>query len=199
MNSHDAFVRARLAQAADAIVASAKLAGPTVAAARMILSSLRKGRVVFACGNGGSMEQAQHFVGELVGKFQKHRLGLAAAALGTNAGVMSAIANDYRYEDVFSRELAALGKKGDVLAAFSTSGNSKNVIEAVTFAKKNGIKTIGFLGSGGALQKIVDINLAVPSAVTPRVQEAHLALLHIIAELIEDEMIAYERSRKNNS
>lgn len=199
MDAYQTLVRSRLREAADVIAVSRGLARPAAAAARMMLSCLKKGGTIFACGNGGSAEQAQHFAGELVGKFQRHRRGLAAAALGTNAGILSAIANDYRYEDVFSRELEALAKKGDVLVAFSTSGNSKNVIEAVKFAKKNGIKTIGFLGSGGALQKLVDIALAVPSAVTPRVQEAHLALLHVIAEAIEDEMIAYEKSRKNSS
>ena len=195
----EVLIRSRFQESAGVIAESEKLGRSAAAAAQAMISCLKKGGTIFACGNGGSAEQAQHFVGELVGKFQRHRRGLAAAALGTNSGILSAIANDYRYEDVFSRELQALAKKGDVLAAFSTSGNSKNVIEAVKFAKKSGIKTIGFLGSGGALQKLIDIALAVPSVITPRVQEAHLVLLHTIAEVIEDEMIAYEKSHKNNS
>lgn len=153
--------------------------------ARILCEALRGGHTIFFCGNGGSAEQAQHFVGELVGRYKRERPGLAALALGTNTPLLTAWANDYDFESVFARELEALGHRGDVLVGLSTSGNSRNVVRAVERAKQMGITTIGMLGEGGALQTLVDIPLAVASRDTPRIQETHLLLIHTISHIVE--------------
>lgn len=156
-------------------------------AANAIIDSIRSGGKLIAFGNGGSFADSQHIVGELVGRFKKERRALSAIALGTNTPLLTAIANDYGYDAIFSRELTALGKKGDVALGISTSGNSKNVIEAMKKAKSMGIKTIALLGSdGGMLKKDADIAIIVPSKDTPRVQESHIMIGHILCELIEE-------------
>lgn len=157
-------------------------------AERLICDTLKKGNTVFACGNGGSMEQAMHIAGELVDRFRIERKPLSVVTLGANAAVLTAWANDYDYKTAFRRELEALGRKGDCLIVLSTSGNSANAIEAVEAAKAKGISTIGFLGEGGKLQIMTDVRLSVPSRDTPRIQEVHMVLIHIICELVEEEM-----------
>lgn len=152
----------------------------------ILARTLREGGTVFVCGNGGSAEQAAHFAGELVGRFKKERKGIRAVALGMTTAVLTAWSNDYAYETAFARELETFGRKGDALVALSTSGNSKNVIEAVKKAKEIGMHTVGFFGEGGALAGIVDIALAVPSRDTARIQEIHLLMIHILSEAIEN-------------
>ena len=134
------------------------------------------------------MEQASHFAGELVGRFKMHRAALPATVLGINPVVVTAWSNDYDFSTIFSRELEALGRKGDILIGLSTSGNSKNIVEAIKAAKERGIITIGLLGHGGMLRDMVDISLCVPSTVTARIQEVHLLLIHIISELVEESL-----------
>ena len=164
------------------------LAQPIKGAVELICGSMRSGGKLLVCGNGGSAEQAQHFVGEFVGRYKKHRAPMAALALASHTPFLTAWSNDYEFHTAFARELEAIGKPEDVLVAISTSGNSRNVLEAVRAAKKIGIKTIGLCGQGGPLKDSVDLALAVPSSDTARIQETHLTIIHIISELVEDLM-----------
>lgn len=160
---------------------------PAVArAADMIWASLERGGRLFLAGNGGSAADAQHIAAELTGRFLRDRRPLAAIALHGNSSSTTAIGNDYGYEHVFARELAALGRDGDVLMAISTSGNSANVLRAVDVAREHGIAVIGLTGgSGGQLRDRCDLCLAVPTAHTPRIQEMHITIGHTICELLE--------------
>ncbi len=158
-------------------------------AAGVIIASLKKGGKVLVFGNGGSAADSQHFAAELVGRFKKERKALGAIALSVDTSALTAIANDYGYEASFSRQVEALGKAGDVAFGISTSGNSKNVIAAVKKARELGLETVGLSGSGGGeLAKACDISIAVESKDTPRVQESHITVIHIICELIEDDI-----------
>ena len=151
-----------------------------------MLESLNKGNKILIAGNGGSASDAQHFAGELVGRFLLEREGIPAIALNTDTSVLTCLGNDYGYDKVFSRQVEALGNAGDVFIGISTSGNSQNIIEAVNMAKRKNIKTIGFLGKdGGKLKDICDINLTIPFKSTARVQEAHITSIHIICEIVE--------------
>jgi len=140
------------------------------------------------CGNGGSAADAQHIAAELSGRFKKERIPLAGVALTTDTSALSAIGNDYGFEFVFSRQVEALAKEGDVLIGISTSGNSKNVINAINSAKKMGCKIITLSGkSGGAMKDMGDVNIVVPSNDTPRIQEMHIMIGHMICALIDEE------------
>jgi len=157
-------------------------------AADAVIGSIGSGGKVLVFGNGGSAADSQHLAAELVGRFKKERRALPAIALTANTSTMTAMANDYSFDKIFAREIEALGKKGDIAVAISTSGNSKNVIEAVKKAKELGIKTIGLLGCGGGmLKELCDIPLVVASDSTPRVQESHVMIIHIICQIVEDE------------
>ena len=152
-----------------------------------IVSALRRGRKILLCGNGGSAADAQHFAAELVGKFRKIRKALSAVSLTVNTSILTSIGNDFSFDDVFKRQVEAIGKEGDLLIAISTSGNSKNVIEAVKQAKKMDIFTIGFTGKdGGKLAEICDLVVKVPSSNTPRIQEMHITLFHAICGIVEE-------------
>lgn len=158
-----------------------------IAAARLIAETFRSGGKVLLCGNGGSAADCQHIAGEFVNYLSKDftRPGLPAIALTTDSSIMSAIANDTGFESVFERQVQALGKPGDVLIGISTSGNSSNVVLALKAAKLGRISTIVLTGSGGCLAEMADVAIAVPSQNTQYVQEAHLAIEHIICELVE--------------
>ena len=156
-------------------------------AASAIISAVKKGGKLIVFGNGGSAADSQHIVAELVGRFQKERMAIPAIALTTNTSSLTAIANDYGYDVSFSRQLEALAKKGDVALGISTSGNAKNVIEAAKKAKGLGLTVIGLTGGrGGRIARIADINIAVPSDVTARIQESHILIGHILCELVEE-------------
>jgi D-sedoheptulose 7-phosphate isomerase len=156
-------------------------------AVKACLSSLQQGGKLMFCGNGGSAADAQHWAGELVSRFYYDRPGLAAIALTTDTSILTAIGNDYGYEQSFSRQVEALGRAGDVLIVISTSGNSKNVIRAVEAAKQREILVIGFSGQAtSAMASRCDINLNVPSLSTPRIQEGHEVLGHTLCMLIEE-------------
>ncbi len=162
-------------------------------AAELLVSTIRKGGKILACGNGGSAADAQHFAAELVVRLRSsfNRPAIAALALTTDTSILTAGANDYGFEQVFARQIEALGQSGDVLAAFSTSGNSANVIQAVQVAREKNIPVIGFLGGdGGKLKHLVDIPLIVPSAETARIQEVHGVMIHILCELLETALFA---------
>jgi D-sedoheptulose 7-phosphate isomerase len=153
----------------------------------MVIDSLKKGGKVMLFGNGGSAADSQHIAAELVGRYQKERQALPAIALTTNTSILTAIANDYGYEVVFAKQVEALGEKNDIVIGISTSGKAKNVAAGIKQAKKMGIKTIIFTGGdGGEIAKLADVALIVPSKVTARIQEAHIAVGHIICELVED-------------
>lgn len=156
---------------------------------RKIVIALNNGNKILFCGNGGSAADAQHLTAEFTGRFYKDRAALAAICLNTNISSLTAIANDYSYDDVFSRQVEALAKKGDVIIGISTGGNSKNVIKAFESAKKNEVFIIALTGeSGGEMKKHADILLNVPSCDTPRIQESHITIGHIICELTEKEL-----------
>ncbi|WP_295271235.1 D-sedoheptulose 7-phosphate isomerase [Veillonella sp.] len=150
--------------------------------------ALKAGNKVLFCGNGGSAADAQHLAAELIGRFQKERRSLASIALTTDTSILTAVANDYGYDEVFARQVEGLGRSGDVLIGISTSGNSANVVKAALKARDTGMHTIAFTGEGGGkLKDICDITFAVPSKVTARIQEMHIMVGHIICELVEEE------------
>jgi D-sedoheptulose 7-phosphate isomerase len=153
--------------------------------------SIKNENKIMFCGNGGSAADSQHLATELVVRLtaRKDRQALPALALTTDTSILTACANDYGFENIFARQIEALGKPGDVLVALSTSGNSENVIKAVRIAKTKKIHTIGFLGGdGGKLASLVDISIIIPSADVRRIQESHITVGHIIIDLIEQEV-----------
>lgn len=152
-----------------------------------IYGSMRKGGKLLLMGNGGSAADAQHIAAEFTGRFLKERKALPAIALNTNTSALTAIANDYSYEDVFSRQIEALAREGDVVIGISTSGNSKNVLKAIQAANSLGCVTVGMTGkSGGALKGIAKFTITVGSDSTPIIQEVHIAIGHIISKIVED-------------
>ncbi|MDP3791952.1 MAG: D-sedoheptulose 7-phosphate isomerase [Candidatus Omnitrophota bacterium] len=158
-------------------------------AATLIIDSLKNGGKLLVFGNGGSAADSQHMAAELVGRFKMERRALPAIALTCDTSALTAIANDYGYDVVFSRQVEALGRKGDIALGISTSGNSKNVIEAFKKAKAIGIKTIALIGSdGGKMKGEADISIIVPSKDTPRVQESQAMIAHILCALIEEDI-----------
>lgn len=160
-----------------------------VKTASMMIESLKKGGKVIIFGNGGSAADAQHIAAELIGRFKKDRSALAGIALNTNTSVLTSLANDYGYDAVFAKQIEALGQKNDLIIAISTSGKAKNVVQGLKQARKMGIKTVALSGGdGGEIAKIADLTLIVPSTVTARIQEAHIAIGHIICELTEQEL-----------
>lgn len=158
-------------------------------AAALMIESLDNGGKVLSCGNGGSAADAQHFSSELVNRFETDRRALAAVALTTDSSNLTSIANDFDYDRVFSRQVEALGNKGDVLLAISTSGNSTNVLKAIKAAHQNGMRIVTFTGrDGGEMARLLDegdVELRVPSDSTARIQEVHLLLIHAICDLID--------------
>jgi D-sedoheptulose 7-phosphate isomerase len=158
-------------------------------AAKMCVKSLKKGGKIHFCGNGGSASDAQHLAAELSGRFYYDRPPLNAEALHVNTSYLTAVANDYSYDMIYARMIQASAKKGDVLVGISTSGNSANILKAIEEAKKMGVKTIGMTGEkGGKMADCCDILINVPSSCTPRIQEAHIMIGHIICEIIEATM-----------
>ncbi len=150
---------------------------------------LKKGRRIYFFGNGGSAADAQHLAAEIVSRFYMERKGMPAEALNTNTSVITAIANDYSFNNIFARQIEASGAEGDVAFGISTSGNSPNVLEAMKVAKEKGMITIGFTGlDGGKLKNFVDYCFCAPSKDTPRIQEVHITAGHIICEIVEREI-----------
>ena len=159
----------------------------------IIVEAYKNDKKVLFCGNGGSAADAQHLAAELSGRFYYDREPLYAEALHVNTSYLTAVANDYSYEDIFARILKAEGKEGDVLIGISTSGNSKNVLKAFEVAKQKGMHTVAFTGMGGGkMAEKSDIILAVPSKDTPRIQESHIMIGHIICEMVEKALFPKE-------
>jgi len=158
-------------------------------ATELIVAAFRNKNKVLFCGNGGSAADAQHLAAEFSGRFYYDREPLDAEALHVNSSYLTAVANDYAYDEVYSRLVKAKGTKGDILVALSTSGNSGNIIKAMKTAKAAGMKTIGFTGeTGGEMKSISDILINIPSTDTPRIQELHITVGHIICELVESSL-----------
>ncbi len=167
----------------------AAMSGPIEAAIHLMVRSLRNDGKIMACGNGGSAADAQHFAAELLNRFEMERPPLAAVALTTDSSTLTSIANDYRYEEIFSKQVLGLGRKGDVLLAISTSGNSPNVIEAIHAAHQRGVHVVALTGKKGGkmaeLLKETDVHLCVPADRTARIQEVHLLTLHCLCDGID--------------
>jgi D-sedoheptulose 7-phosphate isomerase len=183
-------VAAHFAESAKLKTQAADVLGAPIARGGMLLAqSLKAGGKVLACGNGGSAADAQHFAAELVNRFEAERPPLAAVALTTDSSNLTAIANDYAWEQVFAKQLRALGRRGDVLLAISTSGNSKNVLEALPVARDLGVRVIALTGNGGgkmaSLLGADDVHICVPHKVTARIQEVHLLVLHCLCDAID--------------
>ncbi len=155
----------------------------------MLCQSFHSGGKVLVMGNGGSAADSQHFAAELVGRFLKNRAALPAVALSTDTSILTAVGNDFGFDQVFSRQIEALAGPDDVVIGISTSGNSDNVLQALQCAEKLGCKTVGLLGrDGGEIGKLVDLSLTVVNQHTPFIQEAHLTIIHILCDLVEQEM-----------
>lgn len=155
---------------------------------QVLIKTLREGKKVILFGNGGSAADSQHIAAELVSKFRRDRKALPAIALTTDTSILTSIANDYGFEEVFARQIEAIGQEGDIALGISTSGNSPNVLKGMRAAKEKGITTVGFTGEdGGKLKDCVDICFRVPSPSTPHIQEVHITVAHAICELIEQE------------
>jgi len=168
---------------------AATMADEVALAASLMVDALARGGTLLCCGNGGSASDAQHIVAELGGKFYRKRPGLPAVALTVNSSMLTAIGNDFAYEEIFSRQVEALGRPGDILLGITTSGNSKNVVLAAQSARAMGITVIGLTGAnGGALAGHCDRLLKVPSTDTPRIQEGHIAIGHLLCELVEERL-----------
>ena len=158
---------------------------------QVISDAFAAGNKVLFCGNGGSAADAQHLAAEFSGRFYKNRRALPAEALHCNTSYLTAVANDYSYDVIYARLLDGIGFKGDVILGFSTSGNSVNIIKAFEVARERGIVTIGLTGeTGGDLKALSDYLFNVPSTITPRIQESHILLGHIICELVEEKVFA---------
>jgi len=171
-----------------AILQDEKMIDAIHASVEKITIAFKNGNKVLFCGNGGSAADAQHLAAEFSGRFYKDRDALPAEALHVNTSYMTAVANDYSFDVVYSRMINGIGKKGDVLVGLSTSGNSVNILKAIKAAKEKGMTTIGFTGeSGGKMKNECDILLNVPSTDTPRIQESHILLGHIICQLVEEQ------------
>jgi D-sedoheptulose 7-phosphate isomerase len=157
--------------------------------AAMISDTLAGGRKLLVMGNGGSAADSQHFVAEIVGRFKMERRALPAVALSTDTSILTAIGNDYGFDAIFSRQVEALAAPGDCVIGISTSGNSPNVLKALTAARERGCRTVGLLGrDGGSIKAVCDLALVVPTMNTPRVQEGHIAIIHIICDLMEKKL-----------
>jgi D-sedoheptulose 7-phosphate isomerase len=188
MPSHEEIARQELLEGVALRERAARdLAAPLARAAELIASALRAGGKLLLCGNGGSAADAQHYATELVARlYQRERPAMAAIALTTDTSALTALANDYGFDRVFSRQVEALGRPGDVLLGLSTSGNSPNVLRAIEQARVQKMKVVVFTGEGGAMAQAADVVLAVPARNTMRIQEVHLALGHILCKLIEE-------------
>ena len=168
-----------------------KLAESVAECALLLIHALQKGHKILTMGNGGSAADAQHFAAEMVGRFLMERKALPAIALTTDTSILTAVGNDYGFDNVFKRQVEALAEPGDVLIGISTSGNSTNIKRAFEVGTEVGAKTIGLLGrDGGEIASKTDFNLTVSSLETPRIQEAHLVIIHILCDLIEKGLFA---------
>jgi len=179
-------------EGADLRLKVARECGPAIVeAASLIAACLQAGGKILFCGNGGSAADSQHLAAEFVGRFIKDRIALPAIALTADTSILTAVGNDYGFEHVFSRQIQALGRPGDVAVGISTSGQSPNILAAMREARRRGLKTIGLAGKdGGVLANCVDVSIVVTSTNTARIQECHITIGHLICELAEMDVLA---------
>ncbi len=171
------------------VLIETQLAERLAAAVDLVVTALAEGNKLLVMGNGGSAGDAQHLAAEIVGRFKLERRALPAVALTTDTSILTAIGNDYGFDQVFRRQVEALAAPGDVVVGISTSGNSPNVLAALTLAREMGCRTVGLLGrDGGSIGPVVDLELTVPSQDTPRIQEGHITMIHILCDLVERRM-----------
>lgn len=186
--SMQALFRASVNEAVQVFQSLHALEANVCVAAQWCSEALKSGHKLLACGNGGSACEAQHLVGELMGRYKKDRPALPAVAMSADSAVITCIGNDYSFEDVFARQIRALGQAGDIVVVFSTSGNSRNVLRALEAARNSHLSSIAFLGrEGGAAAALAGCSLIVPHKDTARIQEGHQLLMHILMECIEAE------------
>jgi D-sedoheptulose 7-phosphate isomerase len=179
-------VRLMLRERADLFTRASDIAPAVEQAAAACITSLKAGGTVWTCGNGGSAAEAQHFAAELVGRYKRERAALRAVCLSDNIATLTSVSNDYEFADVFARQVAGMSKGGDVLLAFSTSGNSENIARAASVARTGGVVVVGLTGqSGGRLVSECNIAIRVPETDTPLIQEVHLAVVHVLCDMIE--------------
>ena len=183
----------------ESLLRSVETIATIVRVSDLLIESFQAGNKVLLCGNGGSAGDAQHIAAEFVGRFAFDRPALPALALSVNTSCLTAIGNDYGFDLVFSRQIEALGHNGDVVIGISTSGNSPNVLRALSVGKRMGLHTVAFTGcSGGTLKDVVDHCICAPSSETPRIQESHILIGHIIAQLVE-QTIFHEQSHEQSA
>jgi D-sedoheptulose 7-phosphate isomerase len=187
-------VAAHFAESANLKLQAVKVLGEPVAKAGALLAaSLKAGGKALACGNGGSAADSQHFAAELINRFERERAPLAGIALTTDTSTLTSIANDYAYQQVFSKQVRALGRRGDVLLAISTSGNSGSILDAVHAAHEIGVRVIGLTGNGGGKMAPLfsgdDVHICVPHKTTARIQEVHLLVLHCLCDIIDHQLL----------
>lgn len=196
MDSHDRVIRHFHDSIHTKQLAMDQLAPSIVQAGGLLVQALSRENKILSCGNGGSAGDAQHFSSELLNRFEMERPGLPAIALTTDSSTLTSIANDYSYAEVFSKQVRALGQAGDVLLAISTSGNSANVVAAIRAAHDRGMQVIGLTGrQGGAMAPLYqeqDVEIRVPSAVTARIQEVHLLVIHCLCDMIDNTLFGGE-------
>lgn len=189
MSDNVQLINATFARISENFLKLQDLSAKVAQAAELMVAALRGGGKIMFCGNGGSAADSQHLAAELLGRFMRDRAPLAALALTVDTSALTAIGNDFGYRDVFSRQLRGVGRAGDVLVGLSTSGNSANVVDAMVAARQMGIHTIGLTGAAeGAMVSLSDLWLPVPSTVTARIQEMHIAVGHMMCELVENAM-----------
>jgi D-sedoheptulose 7-phosphate isomerase len=190
-------VRRHFADSANLKLAAVEALAPLIvrAAESMTTCLLADGKIL-ACGNGGSAADAQHFSAEMLGRFERERMGLPAIALSTDTSTLTAVANDYDFSEVFSKQVAALGREGDVLLAISTSGNSGNVLAAVQVAHDRGMRVVALTGKGGGrlgeLCRPSDVHICVPHGTTTRIQETHILTIHCLCDAIDNTLLGEE-------
>lgn len=196
MNSIDR-IRRHFTESANLKLASVEALAPQIVRAAEVMSQclLADGKIL-ACGNGGSAADAQHFSAEMLGRFERERMGLPAISLTTDTSTLTAIGNDYDYSEVFSKQVAALGREGDVLLAITTSGNSGNVLAAVRVAQERGMRIVALTGKGGGrlgeLCRPDDIHICVPHGTTTRIQETHILAIHCLCDAIDCTLLGDE-------
>lgn len=185
-------ITSQLAAHRDVIVRVERELSPLIAQmVTLLVDTFTRGGKLLVMGNGGSAADAQHFVAEIVSRFKMERRGLPAIALSTDTSILTAIGNDYGFDKVFRRQIEALAAPGDLVVGISTSGNSPNVLQALELAREMGCGTVGLLGKdGGTIKAVCDLALIVPSCDTPRVQEGHITIIHIVCDLLEKTMFA---------
>lgn len=175
-------------QAHQAVIAlvQQEMTGQIAAMADLLIRAFKDGKKMLVMGNGGSAADSQHFAAEIVGRFKLERAALPAIALSTDTSILTAIGNDYGFEAIFSRQIEAMASSRDVVVGISTSGNSPNVLKALELARSRGCRTVGLLGrDGGSIKTLCDLALIVPTDDTPRVQEGHITIIHIVCDLVE--------------